>query len=89
VDAMVAAANERCEGQVATVIGGFHLHGQSRARIEQIGQALQELGIQRAGPCHCSGDTAREVFAGIFGNDYLDVHVGTRLTLKPPDEATQ
>jgi len=81
VDRMVAAAKQRCGGGVGLVFGGFHLGGASRARIEEIARSLQAMGVQRAGPCHCSGDSARQVFAELFGEGYLDVHVGSRLQI--------
>ncbi len=87
VDAIVAAANERCEGTVRTVIGGFHLKGTSRTGIEEIARSLQEMGVERAGPCHCSGDTARNVFSEMFGDQYLDTHLGSVLTLQLPAAA--
>ncbi len=81
VDRMVEVARQQHEGEIELVFGGFHLTGTSRARIEQIARSLQVMGVRRVGPCHCSGDTAREVFAELFGMGYVDVHVGTRLTL--------
>ncbi len=85
VDAMVAAAEERCGGEVSLVFGGFHLGGCSRGRIEEMARRLQAMGVERAGPCHCSGDLSREVFADLFGGGYVDVHVGTRMVLPSPD----
>ncbi len=86
VDRMVEVARQQHEGEIELVFGGFHLTGTSRARIQEIARALQAMGVRRAGPCHCSGDTAREVFAELFGDRYVDVHVGTRLTLPLPGE---
>lgn len=85
VDRMVEAAARRRDRDVALVFGGFHLSGSSRGRIEQIARALQQMGVERAGPCHCSGDTARGVFAELFGEGYVDVHVGTTLRLSRPE----
>ncbi|MGC9318984.1 MAG: MBL fold metallo-hydrolase [Armatimonadota bacterium] len=86
VDRMVEVASQQHGGQVELVFGGFHLTGASRGSIERIARSLQEMSVNRAGPCHCSGDTAREVFAEIFGDRYVDVHVGTRFELPLPGE---
>lgn len=86
VDRMVEVARQQHEGEIELVFGGFHLTGASRGRIEQIARSLQQMGVNRAGPCHCSGDTARQVFAELFGDRYVDVHVGTRFELPLPGE---
>lgn len=81
VERMAQAAMRLRGGEVALVFGGFHLSGAGRGRIEDAARSLQQIGVRRVGPCHCSGDTARVVFAEAFGDDYVDVHVGKRLTL--------
>ncbi len=82
---MVAEAKRLMDGQIELVFGGFHLGGQSRSRLEAIAHAFQELGVRRAGPCHCSGDEARAVFAGVYGDNYEPINIGTRLELALPD----
>ena len=81
---MVAEAKRLMGADIELVFGGFHLGGQSRGRLGAIAHAFQELGVRRAGPCHCSGDEARAVFAEIYGDDYEPINVGTRLELALP-----
>lgn len=89
VDRMVQTALQQHEGEAALVFGGFHLSSAGRGRIERIAHSLQEMGVERAGPCHCSGDTARAVFAEVFGDRYVDVHVGKRFNLPLPEQSAE
>lgn len=67
------------------VMGGFHLHSAGAGRINRIIAELQESGVKRCGPCHCSGDRARKLFRQAFGDEYIiDAGVGTRVKLQRP-----
>lgn len=69
------------------IIGGFHLHDRSEPVLNRIVTRLQELGVQQAAPCHCSGDRARQVFKQRFGDKCHLVGVGQRFSFKPPADA--
>ena len=66
---MVRRAQEVTGGEVALVMGGFHLGGTSQGRIERIIADFRQLGVRRVAPCHCTGDLARQMFADAFGAD--------------------
>jgi 7,8-dihydropterin-6-yl-methyl-4-(beta-D-ribofuranosyl)aminobenzene 5'-phosphate synthase len=68
-------------GEVLAVLGGFHLGRADDDAVRGIVARLKALGVRRAGPCHCSGQRARELFAAAFGADYLDLHTGSVLAL--------
>jgi 7,8-dihydropterin-6-yl-methyl-4-(beta-D-ribofuranosyl)aminobenzene 5'-phosphate synthase len=76
VDEMVARAKEVGRDEIALVVGGFHLGGASRGRIEQIIGKLRRLGVQQVAPCHCTGDQARELFRQAYGQDFYASGVG-------------
>jgi metal-dependent hydrolase (beta-lactamase superfamily II) len=38
--------------------------------------SLKEVGVRYAGPCHCSGDLARQLFKIAYGDGYIDAGVG-------------
>jgi 7,8-dihydropterin-6-yl-methyl-4-(beta-D-ribofuranosyl)aminobenzene 5'-phosphate synthase len=61
---------------VALVMGGFHLGGASRARVEGIIAHFRDLRVQQVAPCHCTGDAARQLFAGAFEDDCTLAGVG-------------
>ncbi len=75
-------AKQMRERPLYLVMGGFHLSGQSAARIQELIRDLQGLGVERAAPCHCSGDLARELFEERFGVDYISLGVGKTLVIE-------
>lgn len=74
--AMVRRAKEAVDGEVALVMGGFHLGGASLGKIERIIAELRNLGVKRVAPCHCSGDNARRACVDAFGEDAVLAGVG-------------
>jgi len=61
------------------VLGGFHMAKMGKTKISRIVSGLKELPVRRVGPCHCSGDTARQAMQEAYGDDYLEVGVGAHL----------
>ena len=64
---MVREAKAQLGGDVYLALGGFHLGGASATQIVATIAELQELGVQRSAPSHCTGDAARRAFAEAFG----------------------
>lgn len=73
---MVRRAKGVVDGDVALVMGGFHLSGASAGQIERIIDELRSLGVKRVAPCHCTGDGARHAFVEAFGEDAILAGVG-------------
>ncbi len=73
---MVRQARATAAGDVILTLGGFHLRDANAASIAATIAELQELGVQRIAPSHCTGDAARRAFAEAFGADYLESGVG-------------
>jgi len=69
------------EGDVALVMGGFHLEWATKGKIEKIILAFKQMGVRYAGPCHCSGDKARRLFEKRFGENYINIGAGKVITL--------
>lgn len=69
----------RAYGEVELVVGGFHLESQSVGEVDAMIATLQQLGVRRIAPCHCTGAQAIELFAAAFGSSYLPVGVGLQL----------
>lgn len=55
---IVSAVQERTGLPVRRIIGGIHLDGATKERIERTMQGLERLGIHELNLCHCSGDSA-------------------------------
>lgn len=73
---MVRRAKEVADGEIALVMGGFHLGGASAGQIERIIAEFRNLGVKRVAPCHCTGDEARHAFVEAFGEDAILAGVG-------------
>jgi 7,8-dihydropterin-6-yl-methyl-4-(beta-D-ribofuranosyl)aminobenzene 5'-phosphate synthase len=70
VDRMVARAKDVGQEEIVLVVGGFHLGGASRGRVEEIIREFRRLGVQEVAPCHCTGDRARAIFRQAYGEAY-------------------
>ena len=73
---MVQEAKEAADGEIALVVGGFHLDGASAGQMERIIADLRGLGVKQVAPCHCTGDKARHAFVDAFGEDAVLAGVG-------------
>lgn len=63
------------------VIGGFHLGGFSKKEIKEIITVFQELGVQKVGPCHCTGEKAHTLFHATFKDEFLMIGVGQEIEI--------
>jgi 7,8-dihydropterin-6-yl-methyl-4-(beta-D-ribofuranosyl)aminobenzene 5'-phosphate synthase len=77
---IVGEAKDLIKDDVLLVMGGFHLGGESSADIEKIISDFKESGVRYVGPCHCSGDTARQLFEKEFKNNFINAGVGKIIT---------
>jgi 7,8-dihydropterin-6-yl-methyl-4-(beta-D-ribofuranosyl)aminobenzene 5'-phosphate synthase len=78
---ILKTAKDTLEDKIQLVMGGFHLGAMRKPQLEEIIADFRKLGVQRVGPCHCSGDLARRMFKQEYGNDYMDVGVGRSIEL--------
>lgn len=58
------------------LMGGFHLGGVGKHEILAIIARLQELGVEKVAPSHCTGDRAMELFREAWGMDYVEGGLG-------------
>ena len=65
---------------IQLLIGGFHMFRMRKRKITRVISRLQELGVMRIAPSHCSGNRARHLFAEAFGDRYVSVGAGSVLT---------
>jgi 7,8-dihydropterin-6-yl-methyl-4-(beta-D-ribofuranosyl)aminobenzene 5'-phosphate synthase len=68
--------------EIFLAMGGFHLPEKSPEEFRAMAAAFRRLGVRRVGPCHCSGDTARWIFAEEYGANYVEVGVGREISGK-------
>ncbi|MDD5614224.1 MAG: MBL fold metallo-hydrolase [Candidatus Omnitrophica bacterium] len=61
------------------VFGGFHLAGEDSKTVENIAKKLKEMGVEKAGPTHCSGPEAENIFKKLYQNGFLNIVTGMEL----------
>jgi 7,8-dihydropterin-6-yl-methyl-4-(beta-D-ribofuranosyl)aminobenzene 5'-phosphate synthase len=77
-------AKEIMDKPIYLVFGGFHLGGTSDKTLQKIIQSFKELGVEKCGATHCTGDKAIGMFKEAFGEDYMPI--GTGKVFEIPDE---
>jgi 7,8-dihydropterin-6-yl-methyl-4-(beta-D-ribofuranosyl)aminobenzene 5'-phosphate synthase len=65
------------QGDIALLIGGFHLRGASAGEVHSIAGDLKRLWVQRIAPTHCTGDRAIEILSKEFGPDCVATGAGS------------
>jgi 7,8-dihydropterin-6-yl-methyl-4-(beta-D-ribofuranosyl)aminobenzene 5'-phosphate synthase len=80
--AIIEEVQESHNKLVYLVMGGFHLGDKSESEIIGIVEDFQRLGIEQVAPCHCTGASATAKFADEYGNDFIQVGVGSILQLE-------
>ena len=69
------------------VVGGYHMLRRSEKGVNAMITRFEELGVQQAAPCHCSGDITRRVFKERWGSRCRLVGVGDVFRFPAPDKA--
>lgn len=75
VNIIKKAIEIRADKRIHLVMGGFHL-GSADWELRAVIRDFRRLGVERTGPCHCSGGRCRELFKEEYGDDYVDMGVG-------------
>lgn len=68
--------------RVLAVIGGFHLHKVTDGRLRFTVRMLEELGVKRLAPCHCTGLKATAALTYAFRENLVPNHVGVTFEFK-------
>ena len=61
------------------VLGGFHLIESDERSIEIAAESFKDMNIVKAGPTHCSGDLAEDIFKRYYKKDFVSVKAGQDL----------
>jgi 7,8-dihydropterin-6-yl-methyl-4-(beta-D-ribofuranosyl)aminobenzene 5'-phosphate synthase len=78
---MARRAKAHADGELALVVGGFHLGGASIRRIARTIAGFRDLGVQRVAPCHCTGGRAIRMFAEAYGKNFVEVGAGRAIPI--------
>jgi 7,8-dihydropterin-6-yl-methyl-4-(beta-D-ribofuranosyl)aminobenzene 5'-phosphate synthase len=80
---MVEQAISLTGDPVYLVMGGFHLGDASPSQITIITEKFKEIGVEKVAPSHCTGDQAIELFRETYGPDFIEVGVGSWISIVP------
>jgi 7,8-dihydropterin-6-yl-methyl-4-(beta-D-ribofuranosyl)aminobenzene 5'-phosphate synthase len=61
------------------VLGGFHLVESDKRAIEIVAENFKKMNIIKAGPTHCSGDMAEEIFKRSYGDNCISIKAGQEI----------
>ena len=78
---VVERAKELSNQSIHLVIGGFHLSEESDSTLRDIISSFRRLGVEKAAPCHCSGERARQLFKDEYADDYISNGVGKMIKI--------
>ena len=78
---LVKRATELAGNPMDLVLGGFHLFDHKDEEIERVVHQLMDLGVRSLGPCHCTGNRGMRAFRKAWGDRFVDVSVGQRITV--------
>jgi 7,8-dihydropterin-6-yl-methyl-4-(beta-D-ribofuranosyl)aminobenzene 5'-phosphate synthase len=73
---IIKRAREIIKEEVFLILGGFHLGSESITKIENVVWNTKKLGVRYAGPCHCTGEIAKELFQKEYGSNFINVGAG-------------
>ncbi|MCX5688087.1 MAG: MBL fold metallo-hydrolase [Candidatus Omnitrophica bacterium] len=78
---IVRDAKEGFQTKVYSLVGGFHLKDNTDEANRNIIKKLQELGVRRVAPMHCTGQRATYAMREVFGNDFIQAKVGSSIEI--------
>lgn len=76
-------SKEICKLDIDLVFGGFHLMRHSDKQVNAIIDDFRDLGVNRCGATHCTGDRQIGLFKQAFGDNYVPMGVGRILEFQP------
>ena len=79
---IVKKAKEIIDREIYLVLGGFHLMQYSDSAIEKVIRDFRELGVQKVGATHCTGEKQIDMFRKAYGEDFVEMGVGRVITFR-------
>jgi 7,8-dihydropterin-6-yl-methyl-4-(beta-D-ribofuranosyl)aminobenzene 5'-phosphate synthase len=73
---IIRKAKDMLGKEVYLVMGGFHLLNMSDSQVRDIIEQFRVLGVRKAGPSHCTGPRAIELFRQAYHKDFVPIGVG-------------
>ena len=80
------AAKKHSKMPLFAVLGGFHMKDFSEEKIKRVIKGLENSGVRKVCPCHCSGSATRRLMKAAFRKGYLHSGAGAAITFKVESE---
>lgn len=68
---IVRSAGRQLGASVRLVVGGLHLHRCTTEEIGEVIRALEEEGVRKVAPGHCTGEEATALFRDAWGDGFI------------------
>jgi len=78
---IITKAKELLKKNIFTVLGGFHFAAFNESEIKDIISQFRALEVKKVGPCHCSGNEARRLFALEYKDNFIKLGVGAEVRI--------
>ncbi len=69
-------AKELHNKNIYMVLGGFHLLNTADSGVNQIIEEFKELGVEKCGATHCTGERQIPLFKKAYGENFVPMGVG-------------
>jgi 7,8-dihydropterin-6-yl-methyl-4-(beta-D-ribofuranosyl)aminobenzene 5'-phosphate synthase len=76
IDRIAETAGRLAGKRIHLLMGGFHLGGAGRTKLEAIIARLRALGVEKVAPSHCTGAAAIARFRQAWGEDFVEGGLG-------------
>jgi len=76
---IITKVKDLIKKDIHLALGGFHLGAFYENEINEIIDHFRKSGVKKVGPCHCSGDEARKLFAEEYKDDFIEIGVGKEI----------
>jgi 7,8-dihydropterin-6-yl-methyl-4-(beta-D-ribofuranosyl)aminobenzene 5'-phosphate synthase len=73
---------ETIDQPIHLAFGGFHLLRASPEDVHDVIRKLKELGVERVGPTHCTGEDAIRLFRDGYASRFVTVGAGRVLRIE-------
>ena len=79
---VITTVKELLKKDIYMVFGGFHLAGFNKREIQERIDQFRASAVKKVGPCHCSGDEARKLFAEEYKKDFMEIGAGKEIRIQ-------
>lgn len=81
VVAIVKKVKKDFNRDIYAAFGGFHMEAHPPFIIKALIRALKNLGVEKVGPSHCTGDSAIRLFKEVYKDNFVELSLGDSFIL--------